>query len=130
MSSDFYEVGLSSCMGPKLRYEVETQLLRDLLYYRIDIKNLSFDWSDSVMEGHCLNFMDGLIQNFSGISLYDNNQKLVADGWMDFIYDKKKGLLLVFWDQLELSEDGVIKTVRNFEGIPEHITQQLNDSLR
>ncbi|MDQ8739404.1 hypothetical protein [Paenibacillus sp. LHD-38] len=130
MSSDYIEVGLSSCMGPKLRQEVETQLLRDLLYYRSDINNLSFDWSDSVMEGHCLNFMDGLIQNFSGVSLYDDNQLLVADGWMDFITDEQKEILFVFWDQLELYVDGVIKTVRGFEGIPEHITQKLNDSLR
>ena len=130
MSLESNKVGLSSCMGPELRHQVETQLLRDLLYYRSDTKDLSFDWSDSVMEGRCLNFMDGLIQNFSGVSLYDTDNLLVADGWMDFITDEKKELLLVFWDQLDLYEDGIERTVRHFEGIPEHIAKQLNDSLR
>lgn len=72
----------------------------------------------------------GVALNFSGVSLYDTDNLLVADGWMDFITDEKKELLLVFWDQLDLYEDGIERTVRHFEGIPEHIAKQLNDSLR
>lgn len=61
---NYGDQGLSSSMGPKLRQLVEEQLTQDLRKYKIDQDKLKFDWSKSCIEGHDLEVLDGIIENF------------------------------------------------------------------
>jgi hypothetical protein len=82
-------------MGPELRSLVERHLVEDLKFYGID-KELHFDWSDSCIEGHDTNYLDGSLENFSGIAVFDNHENLVADGWMEFIHEGD--FFLAYWN--------------------------------
>lgn len=128
MKPNFEDPGLSYCMGQKLRHEVESQLLKDLLIYRKDNEDLSFDWSESCIEGKCAHILDGSVENFSGIKLFDSKKNLVADGWMDFVIDQNK-VLVVYWKYLDIVENGNEKAVKDFGGMPEHIKQRLEKGL-
>ncbi|GIP17487.1 hypothetical protein J40TS1_31290 [Paenibacillus montaniterrae] len=77
---NYHDMGLSSCMGEKLRKEVEGQLIRDLNHYF---------------------YLDGSLDNFSGILLFNKDDQLVADGWMDFVYIKEQNRLIVYWKFLD-----------------------------
>ena len=80
---DYTSFGLSTSMDTQLRAVVEKHLLEDLYYYS-QKENLKSDWSESCIEGKDTKYMDGSLENFSGNFLYDNNNNLVADGWMEF----------------------------------------------
>ena len=124
-------LGFSDCMGPELRKLVERRLLDDLGNYLLpEIEashvGLHFDWSDSCVEGHRTSWLDGEIENFSGIAVLDQEQNLIAEGWMEFI--RTKADLEVFWWQLRgAAIKSRIKTVNT---VPKHIWDRLSDDQR
>src|SRR5687767_3178057 len=95
-SSDSQNLGHSNAMGPELRKSVERQLLEDLKHYKLDLPNLKFDWANSLVEGRSANYLDGMVENYSGILVLNENNQIVADGWMDFILEP--GFFLAYWD--------------------------------
>lgn len=119
MNKPYYTLGLSSVMGPKLRELVENQLLEDLKYYDYKSTRLKFDWSDSCIEGSESKYLDGTVENFSGIALYDNENNLVAEGWMEFIHSEPH--FIAYWDHL-IFKNGHMKEKVEF-GIPKHIKE-------
>lgn len=131
MKPNYSNYGLSISMGKLLRKEVETQLMNDLTKYSIDTtKRLNFDWSDSCIEGRCANYLDGSVDCFSGIELFDNNDNLIVDGWMDFICEKTYDIFIVYWDFLSIYENGKRVKIKETPGIPSHIIEILPDKLK
>lgn len=115
-------------MGPKLRRLVEEQLSLDLRNYKIYQDQINFDWSESCIEGHDLELLDGSVENFSNISVYDNDGKLIAEGWMDFVYGGD--FFMAFWELIKTLEgDKKIAEKKEF-GIPKHIWKQIPDNLQ
>ena len=86
MKPNYFSRRLSCCMGKKLRKEVERQLLIGLEQYNVSVDGLKFDWSESCIEGKCASYLDGSLENFSGIRLFNKNDEFFAEGWMNFIY--------------------------------------------
>jgi hypothetical protein len=129
---DQEQLGFSDCMGPDLRALVECELLADLNRYlpldkKIHPSDVNFDWSESCVEGHRLNWLDGEIENFSGIAVIDLDQKLVAEGWMEFI-ETETGLE-VFWWYLRGGDDYPVRPKAS-NGVPKHIWDKLGDEVR
>ncbi|MFC5402952.1 hypothetical protein [Cohnella soli] len=116
-----HDMGLAISMGPNLKKEVERQLLNDLSYYYIFTGDTSFDWSESCIEGKYLKYMDGSLENFSGIAIYNAEGQLLANGWMDFIYKKDQDQLIIYWEFLDIYIDGIKVEVKTKVGVPEHI---------
>ncbi len=126
------DLGFSSCMGPRLRRFVERQLLQDLTYYlkpeiALDKQKLIFDWSESCIEGHRTAWLDGELENFSGIVLRNDTHSPIAEGWMDFI--ETEGALLVFWWFLRGFADGNINP-KTSNDVPFHIWQSLSEDAK
>ena len=120
-----HEMGLAMTMGPKLKAEVERQLLNDLEIYHVFAGELRFDWSNSCIEGKCMNYLDGSLDCFSGIMIYDAADQLVCDGWMDFYYIEDRDQLIVYWDLLDIYIDGIeVEKKSDFE-MPEHIKTKI-----
>lgn len=130
MKPNYSNLGLSTCMGEKLRKEVETQLINDLKTYGIYSENLKFDWSDSCIEGHAAKYLDGKVENFSGIMVFNELDELIVDGWMEFIYEKDRNLFIAFWEFLDIFIDGQEVSKKNKSGIPEHIIDLLPFDLK
>jgi hypothetical protein len=130
--TDQKSLGFSDCMGPRLREFVEDQLLIDLKHYMplgpsISASDLCVDWSDSCIEGHRTRWLDGELENFSGIAVLDRSKRLVAEGWMEFI-ETKTGLE-VFWWYLDGGGDLSIQS-KSSNGVPQHIWDRLDDDAR
>jgi hypothetical protein len=124
---NYNDMGLASSMGPKLRQIVEEQLLADLKNYLPHGSDIKFDWSDSCIEGKDTVYLDGSIENFSGITLFDRNENIVAEGWMEFIHEGE--FFLVFWDTVRTyNGNGVLNDKK--PGIPEHIWQKIPADLK
>ena len=113
-------------MGPKLRAEVERQLLKDLQIYRPDLEDVIFDWSETCQEGHVTNYLDGSLENWSGVAVKDANGNLIAYGWIDFIDGGVKEPLLVFWDLLTIRFNNKNIDVKKEFGIPKHIWNKIS----
>jgi hypothetical protein len=120
-------MGFASSMGPELRQVVEKQLIDDIKYYLPNHLTLNFDWSDSCIEGRATNYLDGSIESFSGILLFDEKENLVAEGWIDFVHEGE--FLLVFWDMLTIWNGKEIFTEKSF-GMPKHVWEQIPDNIR
>ncbi len=119
---NYTDLGWATSMGPKLRQLVEQQLLADLSVYNVDITNLKFDWSGSCVEGKCTNYLDGSVDRFSGIAVFDGNDKLIAEGWMEFIHEGD--FFIAYWDDVTIIEvDKVVFDKRG--GIPNHVWSQI-----
>jgi len=110
-------LGWSYIMGPKLRNLVENQLIEDLKYYNYNDTDLYFDWSKSCIEGRTTTYLDGSVENFSGISLYNNADELIAEGWMEFIHNENH--FKAYWDLLLFKNHHMIEKAEF--GIPNHI---------
>ena len=126
------ELGFSDCMGPELRKFVEGQLFNDLETYlqsaeMVDLGSVRFDWSDSCVEGHRTHWLDGEIENFSGIAIFDHNQNRIVEGWMEFI-ETEVGLV-VFWWYLTGGEFHHIQS-KNSNNVPKHIWEKLSAEVR
>ncbi len=131
-SRDHEQLGFSDCMGPELRAFVECGLLADLNRYlpldrRIQPSDVNFDWSESCVEGHRLHWLDGEIENFSGVAVVDLGQNLVAEGWMEFI-ETETGLE-VFWWYLRGGDNYPVRPKASNE-VPKYIWDKLGDEVR
>ncbi|MCR8656712.1 hypothetical protein [Paenibacillus endoradicis] len=111
-------------MGPKLRAEVEKQLLLDLKHYINLEKELFFDWSESCIEDKRIQYLDGAVENFSGISLYDSEDQQILEGWMNFYFNKETNMFIVYWDCLDDLQSGIEIELKDF-GMPEHVKRQI-----
>ena len=116
---NFTDLGLSTVMGPQLKKFVEGQLLNDLKHYDVNNEYLKFDWSESCIEGNNIDYLDGSLENFSAICLYNVNDELVGEGWLEFIVTNQ---LIVYWEVLNVwdNESQTFQERKTF-GIPEHI---------
>ena len=110
-------------MGPELRKLVETQLLAELHHYRLDKPNLKIDWSNSQVEGHSMAYLDGTIESYSGILVLDENNQIVADGWMEFILEGD--FFLAYWDHITTREGKKKLSEKQMPGIPKHVWKQI-----
>mgnify|MGYP000667986953 CR=1 FL=1 len=124
---DYTNWGMSSPMGPRLRAVVEEQLVADLRRYGVEDTIIRFDWSECCIEGHNCEYLDGYVENFSGVYLFDANDNFVADGWMEFIHEPN--FFLVYWDHLTFT-DSTPYTGKKQIGIPPHVWQQIPDHLK
>lgn len=125
---DYVNLGLSIPMGPQLRALVEQHLLTDLAAYVILNQKLKFDWSDSCIEGRDSTYLDGSLENYSGILLFDEQDDLVVDGWMEFIHEGD--FFLVYWDYVTVWQNGEEIFDKPKPGIPDHIWAQLPDYVK
>jgi len=87
MENKFDKYGLSSTMGPKLRELVETQLSSELNALLDTSLEFDFDWSESCIEGHDAVFLDGSLENYSGIIVTNKQALIKASGWIEFIQE-------------------------------------------
>ena len=116
-------------MGPKLRNLIEQQLLEDLLHYGFVNKELRFNWTAGCLEGKSAKYLDGSLENFSGIALYDDEQNaLVAEGWMEFIL--AGDFFLVYWDNLTTWKNGERIASKEYFGIPPHVWKKIPSYVR
>lgn len=126
--------GASEIMGPLLRKFVESQLVEDLIHYKVFNSTLFFDWTNSCAEGHSTDYLDGILENFSYISVFDAHDILVAEGWIDFIdnfFDTTSNKkVIVYWDLVTIFEGDIIIVDKSEPGIPEHIWETLDDTFR
>ncbi|GAA4178448.1 hypothetical protein GCM10022218_29140 [Sphingobacterium ginsenosidimutans] len=98
MEDNCDKYGLSRVMGPKLRELVQSQLANELNNLLGMSFKFDFDWSESCIEGHDGMFLDGSLENYSGIILINKQASIKADGWMDFI--QEGDFFLAYWDQI------------------------------
>jgi hypothetical protein len=127
-TSDKAIYGAAAIMPPELRTQIETQLLAELPYYKLEKQNLRLDWSGSVNEGHQMKHPDGIIVSLSGILVLDEANNIVADGWMDFILEPD--LFLPYWDHITTREGKKKLGEKQMPGIPKHVWKQIPIELR
>ncbi|RKP55579.1 hypothetical protein D7Z26_10375 [Cohnella endophytica] len=128
MKPDYHDMGMSITMGNELRKFVEDQLVKDLFYYYKFTGELRFDWSDSCVEGEDLNYLDGSLDRYSGIMIFNANDEPVADGLMDFEYLMKSDQLIIFWVYLDIIVDGKrIKAIEVEEDLLKHIKELIKE---
>jgi hypothetical protein len=125
---NYTDLGFSSPMGLNLRKLVESQLESDLKNYGIDKSNLKFDWSESCIEGHDTRFLDGSLENYSGISVYDKDDKIVADGWMEFIHEGD--YFITYWEFVKTFDNEKVIAQKKMTGIPDHIWEDLPNDIK
>jgi len=116
-----HDMGLAITMGPRLKTEVEKQLLKDLKHYHEFTGDLRFDWSNSCIEGKCMDYLDGSLDRFSGIEIYNAMDQLVCEGWMEFLYVEERDQMIVYWGLLDIYIDGTKVEKKSDVGMPEHI---------
>jgi hypothetical protein len=124
---NYKDLGLSTKMGKELRSLVEKQLKEDLKNYGIQNEQLKFDWSESCIEGHDTEYLDGSVENFSGILVFDDKDNLVADGWMEFIHEPN--FFLAYWDLVTTWNNEKLLKKKDF-GLPEHIWTKVPEEIR
>jgi hypothetical protein len=127
-TSENRNLGHSDIMGPELRKLVEGQLLQELMHYKINKPNLKIDWSNSVVEGHSAAYLDGTVENYSGILVLDENNQIVADGWMEFILEPD--FFLAYWDHITTREGKKKLSEKQMPGIPKHVWKLIPEELR
>jgi hypothetical protein len=122
-------LGYPEHMGPRLRAEVESQLLQDFERYAPQQSDdLAIDWSDSCGEGHATAYLDGWLENWSSVWVVNAQGKRIAEGWIDFIHGGGDHPLFVFWSYLHLGEN--TEDVVCTQGIPQHIWENLPESSK
>ncbi|GEM63449.1 hypothetical protein SF1_14310 [Sphingobacterium faecium NBRC 15299] len=98
MGNNWNKYGFSCTMGPTLRELVQIQLADELnSLLGMSIK-FDIDWSDSCIEGHDGEFLDGSLENYSGIKLTNKQAFIKADGCMEFI--EEEDFFLAYWDHI------------------------------
>ncbi|SFD72834.1 hypothetical protein SAMN05216378_1166 [Paenibacillus catalpae] len=110
MKPDSKNLSFADCMGEKLKSEVVRQLSEDLKFYGIIQSEYRFDWSDCCIEGHLTKYLDGAVENFSNIMVFNANDELIADGWMEFIHEDD--IFIAYWEFLDKFQGGqdMVKT--------------------
>ncbi|WNJ17139.1 hypothetical protein [Pontibacter sp. G13] len=125
---DFENLGYADQMGPKLKMEVENQLLIDLKFYKVDQVGLRFDWSDSCIEGNASIYLDGTVENFSGIAVFDSDDNFCAGGWMDFIHEGE--FFIAYWEFVKTWSGQKKLMEKKRIGIPDHVWTKLPDEIK
>lgn len=125
---DYAGLGFADHMGPKLRSLVEAQLTEDLQQYGVLGVDLKFDWSDSCVEGHRSKHLDGFVENFSGISVFNATDDLVADGWMEFIHEGD--FFRAYWEFVRTWNGDRKLMEKKDVGIPAHILKLIPEVIR
>ena len=125
---NYSELNYAERMGPRLRALVESQLVADLEHYKVNGDGLKFDWSDSCIEGKHSDHLDGSLDRFSGISVFDSSDKLVAEGWMEFV--KEDDFFLAYWEFVVTWEGNKKLSEKSATGMPPWVWKQLSESVR
>jgi hypothetical protein len=130
MEPNYNESGFSDSMGPKLKSLVEKQLVEDLTHYGIIENQYRFDWSESCIEGHDTEYLDGVVENFSGIKIFNQKDEYIAEGWMEYIHESNQNIFLVYWEFLNHYRSGKEIVIKESVGIPVHIYYKLPKNLQ
>jgi hypothetical protein len=125
---NYNDLGYSNPMSINLRRLVESELLLDLRNYGIYKSDLKFDWSESCIEGHATQYLESNIENYSGISIYDKDERLVADGWMEFIHEGD--FFITYWEFVQTFDNDKMIGQKDKPGIPKHIWDKLPDDIK
>jgi hypothetical protein len=102
----------------KLKEWMESQLITDLRHYQIT-ETVVFDWTQSGGAGRKMRYMDGTLENFSRIIVFDQQGNLLADGCMEFIVNNSRPVC--YWDILTVWKNGHIIREKREQGIPSHL---------
>lgn len=132
MVLDDKNYGYTDIMGPLLREYVKRSLVQDLQHYlskdqKVEYSDCIFDWSETCIEGHRATYLDGQLENFSGIRIYDHFNNLVVDGWMDFVPEGDN--LHVYWLFLHGGSRYKIQSKETVD-IPQQIWRLLDSSTK
>lgn len=124
--------GFTEIMGPLLREYVKQSLVQDLQHYLPKERNIQysdciFDWSDTCIEGHRTTYLDGELENFSGIIIYDRDKNVIVNGWMDFV--EQGDNLHIYWLFLEGGPQYKIQS-KKAAVIPQHVWCLLDDKTQ
>lgn len=130
MKPNYADLGFADKMGPKLRMLVEKQLCDDLRFYGITANKFKFDWSESCIEGDDAAYLDGVVENFSGINIFDEKDKHIAEGWMEFIYEPTYNVFISYWEFLTHFNAGIEIDIKDRVGIPLHIFNKIPVTIR
>ncbi|WP_026908913.1 hypothetical protein [Paucisalibacillus globulus] len=130
MKPNYKENGSSNSMGPKIKSLVEKQLVEDLTHYGIIESQYRFDWSESCIEGHDTEYLDGVVENFSGIKIFNQKDEYIAEGWMEYIHESSQNIFLVYWEFLNHYRSGKEIVIKESVGIPLHIFYKLPKKLQ
>jgi hypothetical protein len=125
---NYLELNCAERMGPKLRALVESQLIADLKHYKVGQEDLKFDWSDSCIEGKHADYLDGSIDRFSGIAVFDVKNDLIAEGWMEFVHEGD--FFITYWEYVKTWSGNTKLREKNAKGIPNWIWTQLPEDIR
>lgn len=117
-------------MGPNLRMLVEQQLSDDLKVYGIAGNQFKFDWSESCIEGHETPFLDGRVENFSGINVFNEKDEHIAEGWMEFLHEPTYDFFIAYWEFLDYFDSGNEIKIKDNVGIPLHIYKKIPENVR
>lgn len=109
---------------------VEQQLCNDLRVYGIMENKFKFDWSESCIEGHDTVYLDGEVENFSGINIFNEKDEHIADGWMEFIYEPTYEFFIAYWEFLRFFDLGKEINIKDKVGIPHHIFNEIPENVR
>jgi len=117
-------------LGAEVQSWVEQQLLSDLRHYRVERKDLQFDWSQAVQEGHWTELRGKMLESLSDIRIHGSDGSIVAAGWMDFVYtsDTADSEPKLFWLFLSVSIDGQFHKVKRDALLPVHIWEAMTDA--
>ena len=130
LKPNYTDLGYSDKMGPKLRMLVEKQLCDDLKIYGIMANKFKFDWSESCIKGDDAIYLDGVVENFSGINIFNEKDKHIAEGWMEFIYEPTYNFFISYWGFLTYFDSGKEIEIKDKVGIPLHIFSQIPENVR
>ena len=126
-----YPASDSALMMPlELKQLIEKQLLADLAFYMNDVTGIKFDWSECIAEGHCAEYLNPAIEDFSDIYIYDNNENLVAKGWMDFIAKHDDEFFIAYWKFIKIFDESRKIENKSEATIPIHIWELLPEHIR
>jgi hypothetical protein len=129
MKPNYHDMGMSISMGNQLRIFIEEQLINDLNFYHKFIGELRFDWSESCVEGEDLKYLDGSLDRYSGIMIFNSNDELIADGWMDFVFLCDRNQLIVYWIYLTLYVNGNEINAINSQELENHVQELINQCI-
>ncbi|WP_307338805.1 hypothetical protein [Metabacillus malikii] len=130
MKPNYTSLGFSDKMGPKLRKLIEHQLSKDIYAYGLIESQLKFDWSESCIEGHDTDYLDGTVENFSGINIFNEKDEHIAEGWMEFIHEPAFHFFIAYWEFIHIIEMGREVVIKDSVGIPPHIFKKIPKQLQ
>ena len=126
-----YAASDSALMMPlELKLLIEKQLLADLAFYKYNVSGIKFDWSECIAEGHCAEYLNPAIEDFSDIYIYDNNENLVAKGWMDFIAKHDDEFFIAYWKFIKIFDESRKIKNKSEATIPIHIWELLPEHIK